>query len=211
MKLIPAILTNNPQELKQLINTFELLVDRVQIDIIDNKFAPNKTIDPSVINHIDTNLMLDFHLMVDSPINWIEKCFQAGANRIIGHIEHMSDQYAYVKKCQELSVKVGLALDLNTSLQKLEPSLITNLDVILLMAVPAGFGGQVFDSGVFEKLKSLINIRKTDQTPFKICIDGGVNLEHAKKLKIFGEVEVSVGRSLLKGNVESNIKAFENI
>jgi ribulose-phosphate 3-epimerase len=211
MILIPTILSNDPQEVKSLINTYEQLVDRVQIDIIDGKFADNKTIDPSVLNHIETNLMLDFHLMVDEPVNWIEKSFQAGADRIIGHLEKMSDQYEFVDKVQAIGAKVGLAVDLNTDISLIQDDLITDIDVILLLGVQAGFGGQKFNDSLYEKLEKLVKIKAEDQTPFNICVDGGITPEIAKKLNKLGADEVSVGRSLLKGNVQSNINAFTQI
>ena len=149
VEIIPSILTSDPNELRALISRCEGVVERVSIDIIDGKFAANKTIDPTVLSAIDTNLKLDFQLMVIEPVNWIEKCVSAGADRIIGHIEHMTSQTEFIGKVQEVGAQIGLGLDLETPVDKLDPLILTNLDVVLVMSVPAGFGGQEFSVEFF--------------------------------------------------------------
>ena len=209
MEIIPSILTNNPQELKDLINKLEGKVARVSIDIIDGKFADNKTIDPQALAYIETNLLLDFQLMVDEPVNWIEKCASVGADRIIGHVEHMRSQEEFIQKAQELGVKIGLGLDLDSPLSLLEPHLVTNLDLVLLMSVKAGFGGQEFDKNIIPKIKDLAEIKAKDKTPFNIHLDGGISLSNIKKLSQLGVDEVSIGHRLIDGNFEENLAEFQ--
>ena len=74
LEIIPSILTNNPEEAKELIARCEGVVERVSIDIIDGKFAENKTIDPSIFIDVDTDLKIDYQLMVNEPVNWVERC-----------------------------------------------------------------------------------------------------------------------------------------
>jgi pentose-5-phosphate-3-epimerase len=88
VEIVPAILTNDPSELRRLVALCEGVVDRVSIDIIDGKFAANKTIDPSALSEIETSLKIDFQLMVEEPVNWVERCVRGGADRIIGHVEN---------------------------------------------------------------------------------------------------------------------------
>ena len=205
IKIIPSILTDDPSELREMIEITERVCRRISIDIIDGVFAQNKTVDPTVFKGIDTYLKLDFQLMVKNPIKWVEKCANAGADRIIGHVEMMKDQRTFVGKVQEIGLSPGLALDLETSIEKIEPDLIDSLDVILLMSVKAGFGGQDFQEKVLSKLSKLAKIKSKENVSFKIHVDGGVNFDNIKDIKVSGADEVSVGRALFKGDLIGNI------
>ncbi len=208
--IIPSILTSNPEEAKELITRCEGVVDRVSIDIVDGKFAKNKTIDPSALSDIDTTLKIDYQLMVHEPVNWIERCIRGQGDRIIGHIENMSDQLEFLGKVQEAGLYIGLALDLKTDVSEIDPAILTNLDVVLVMSVPAGFGGQEFDKSVLHKVKKLDKNRIRDKTPFRIQIDGGVKLENISEIQSVGVDEVSVGRRIFEGNLSENIKKFQD-
>jgi len=208
IKVIPSILTNDPDELKEMIAQVEGITDFVSIDIIDGKFADNKTIDPIVLSGVDTSLKLDFQLMVNEPINWVEKCASAGAERIIGHIEEMGDQVEFVGKVQEVGASIGLGIDIETPVSELDSTILTNLDAVLVMSVPAGFGGQKFDRRAIKKVKELDKIRVRDDTPYKIHVDGGVTVDNIKEIEKAGADEVSVGRMLFKGNLKENIDKF---
>lgn len=206
VEVIPAILTASPDELATMLETYEGKVNRVQIDIIDGQFADNKTVEPTALESIDTSLLLDFHLMTKEPINWVEKCVRGGADRIIGQIEMMESQHDFVGKVQEVGAYVGLAIDLDTDLSKLDPTMLNNLDVVLAMSVKAGFGGQEFDDKVIDKIKKLDEIRLRDQTPFKIIVDGGVGEENIESLRKIGVDEVAIGKSIFKGDIGDNIE-----
>lgn len=208
MIIIPSILTSDPQELEELMERVEGVVDRVQIDIIDGVYANNKTIDPPALNELDTALKIDYQLMTKEPINWVEKCTRGQADRIIGHIEMMSSQVEFVKKVQEVGKEVGLGLDIETSIESLDSSVLTDLDVVLLMSVPSGFGGQKFDRRVLGKISSLAEIRKSDKTPFVIHDDGGVTLEYIDDVGEEGADEVSIGRKLFDGDLKANIDKY---
>jgi len=210
IEIIPSILTNDPKELADKLEICEGVVDRVQIDIIDGVFASNKTIDPSALFSLETELKLDFHLMVKEPINWVEKCVRAGADRIIAQIEMMENQVDYVGKVQEVGGGVGLAVDLKTEIDSLDSVILTNLDVVLVMSVPAGFGGQKFDERALDKIKRLDEIRARDKTPYRICDDGGVVFEWVDDIRREGVDEVIIGRNLFEGRLEDNIKKYRN-
>ncbi|HJY98470.1 MAG TPA: hypothetical protein VJ227_02025 [Patescibacteria group bacterium] len=215
-EIIPAILTDSVSDFEKKVADVEsavlandLNIKRVQVDIIDGVFADNKTIDPSNIVGVDTNLSLDFHLMVKNPAGWVEKCANAGADRIIGQIEMMDSQAEFVGKVQEAGLYVGLALDLATPVANFDPVVLTGVDVILLMSVKAGWGGQEFDPGVIEKIKKLDEIRVRDSTPFKICVDGGINEDVAGKLHLAGADEFAVGKRLFEGELTDNINRLQ--
>jgi len=82
IQIIPSLLTDSPSELRKLVTQSEGEVNRVHVDILDGVYAENKTVDPSAMQNIETKLLVDFHLMVDEPVNWVEKCLRAGADRI---------------------------------------------------------------------------------------------------------------------------------
>src|SRR3990170_5009911 len=209
IEIIPSILTNDPEEAKELIASCEGIVERVSVDIIDGKFADNKTIDPSALSDIDTNLKIDYQLIVYEPVNWIERCARAGADRIIGHIEQMSDQVEFVGKVQGVGLSVGLGLDIETTIAKIDPTILTNLDVVLVMSVKAGFGGQEFDKRAINKLKELDEIRIRDDSPFKIHDDGGITLESIYNIHRVGADEVSIGKRIFEGDLGENLKKFQ--
>lgn len=207
--VIPAILTNNIQEVKDKVLLCDGIVSRVQIDIIDGVFADNKTIDPSLITNLEAFIGLDFHLMVKEPINWVEKSANAGADRIIGQIEMMENQKDFVEKVQLTNLRVGLAIDLDTPVSVLDPLILNNLDVVLVMAVKAGWGGQKFDSSVLTKIKELDEIRVRDKTPFKICVDGGETESTISKTHFAGADEVVVGARIFNGDLKENVEKMQ--
>lgn len=216
VEIIPAILTDSVTEFEEKIGRVNEAVDanganikRVQVDIIDGIFANNKTVDPANLVGIDTNLSLDFHLMVKEPVNWVEKCARAGADRIIGQIEMMKSQVEFVEKVAQAGLYVGLAIDIATPVSMLDPVVLSNLDVVLVMSVPAGFGGQKFDPRALAKIDELSEIRARDSTPFKICVDGGETQSNIDETHFAGADEVVIGGRLFKGDIAENIKRFE--
>lgn len=208
LEIIPAILTNDPEELEAKIKQLEGLVERVQIDIIDGVFADNKTIGLEALENLETNLLLDIHLMTKEPVEWVEHCVRAMADRIIGQVEMMSDQIEFVGRITKAGVKVGLALDLETPVSKLDPVILKDLDTVLTMSVKAGLGGQKFEQMPLEKIRELDEIRLRDTTPFRICVDGGITPEHVQEIKEAGADEIVVGSSLWEGDIAHKLEVL---
>lgn len=214
LEIIPAILTNDPKELEEKIRAVARLhesygeVKRVQIDIIDGVFANNKTVDLAAVGQIESGLGIDVHLMVREPVDWVEKSIRAMADRIIGQVEMMSNQAEFVGKVQSTGHEVGLALDLDTPVSEINPVLLFDLDVVLVMSVKAGFGGQEFDHKVLEKIRELSEIRNDSGYKFKICIDGGIGEENIKQVKDAGVDEVAVG-GLFEGDLLENYRKLQ--
>ena len=212
MIVIPSPFTSDINELKNYISQAENLpagrqvkVEIFQIDINDGTFLSNKSVTPEELQGITTNLKLDFHLMVDNPTIWIDRCMAVGAARIIGQTEYMTNERDFVEKCQRVGVKMGLALDINTEISRLDPTILSDLDVILVMDYPAGMGGQVFNDLVLPKIKNLVEIRLTFNYKYHICCDGGINEETAAKVKQAGADEITVGKRLFSGDLAANI------
>ncbi len=209
VEIIPSILTSDAKEAEELITACDGVVSRVQIDIVDGVFAENKTIEPINIKNLDVSLGYDFHLMVKDPINWVQKCVDAYADRIIGQVEMMTSQAEFVERVQSLGLRVGLAIDLGTPVSEIEPELLEIIDVALIMSVKAGFGGQKFDMSAISKIKELNDIRQKNRSAFRICIDGGETEDVVDDSYFAGADEVVVGRRLFKGDLLGNIKKMQ--
>ena len=209
IEIIPAILTDNPQEARELIAKADGVVKRVHIDIVDGVFADNKTIDPFALNEVDHSLLLDFHLMVNEPVRWVEKCVRAGGDRVIGHVEMMESVSEFISEVTEAGLSPGLAFDLDTSIENVEKRLLLDADVVLVMSVLAGFAGQKFHPEILDKISKLNKIRRTDATPFNICDDGGVTIEYVDDVRSKGADEVVIGQRIFEGDLAKNINAYK--
>ncbi len=210
-EIIPSILTNDPEEVLAEIQMTEGVVERVQVDVVDGIFAANKTFDIDLMQDIDTNLKLDFHLITKEPVNWVERCVRGGADRIIGQVEMMSDQLNFVQKVQEVGALVGLAIDLKTDVSAIDDIMFQDLDVVLVMSVPAGFGGQKFEHKTIQKIEELKKIRERQKSTYKISVDGGITLDYMDDLVKKGADEVIIGERLFKGNLKENLEKFRNV
>jgi ribulose-phosphate 3-epimerase len=206
IQIIPSILTDDIGEARELLVRCEQVVDRVSIDIIDGKFADNKTIEPGALGVVESDLMFDYQLMTVEPLKWVETCIASQADRIIGHVERMTDQKEFTDRVKESGLSAGLGFDLKTPLGRLNASTLYDLDVVLLMSVPAGFGGQEFRMEVIDKIRKLDKLRLEKRATFKIHVDGGVTSDNISKVSKAGADEVSVGRGLFKGDLKENLE-----
>ena len=205
IKIIPAVLTNDKNTALEQIRAVEGIAERVSIDIIDGRYAENKTIDPLILADFNSPLVFDYQLMVYEPINWIDKCVSSHADRIIGHVEFMNDQKDFITKVKESGAKPGLGLDLNTPLEKIQTEVFGHISVLLLMSVKAGFSSQKFDESVYKKIEQAMQLRVMNNFSFSIQIDGGVDKEIAKKLDVMGVEEVSITSKIFQGNPSFNL------
>ncbi len=209
IKIIPAPLVKDLTALEEAIKKVEGLSSKIQIDVVDGKFAPVETVTPEMLQLIDTTAEIEMHLMVDEPINWLGRCVSAGVTSVFGQIEKMSDIQAFITESEAAGLKTGLALDINTPVSKIE-DWINLVDSVLLMSVPAGAQGQTFDVRVLEKIKTA-----REMSPFvTITIDGGLNEENIRKcLEVGGEkMEFAVGSEILKAeDPEAVYRKLENV
>lgn len=208
VEVIPTILTSDPVELARLLELASV-AKRVQIDIIDGEFVDNKTVDPSALNEVEISALLDFHLMVKEPIHWVEKCVNANADRVIGQIEQMGDQEKFVDFVHERGVSAGLALNIDTKVRELDWRVLDRVEVVLVLSVPAGFGGQEFERSALETIAELAKLREERKLAFAICDDGGVTLDNVDDASFAGVDEVVVGRRIFAGDVAENIAQFQ--
>jgi len=210
-EIVPSILTNDPEEVLAEIQMAEGIVARVQIDVVDGIFAVNKTFDIDLLQDVDTDLKLDFHLMAKEPVNWVERCIRGGADRIIGQVEMMSDQLNFVQKVQEVGSLVGLALDLKSDISAIDDIIFQDLDVVLVLSVAAGFGGQRFEPKSLEKIAALSKIREQQKSTFKISVDGGITPDAIDDLVTKGADEVVIGERLFNGDLRINLEKYRKV
>lgn len=210
--IIPAILTSDIGEVEEKVRAVEGLrlkngrdLRRIHIDIIDSNFAPSRTVNPTALSGIETDVLYDIHLMVNNPVAWIQRAANAMSDRIIAQIEMMPSQEEFVLKGQELGAKIGLALDLNTPVSALDPLVRRDLDAILVLGVKAGRSGQRFHYSVLDKIKQLCELRTSDSAEFRIIVDGGVSTETIGKIVESGADEVVAASAVFSGDPEQNI------
>lgn len=197
-KVIPTILTKDPADLEKKLQQLTGLTDRVQIDIIDGFFLPEKTITPEDLKMIETTLTLDIHLMVKDPESWINRCVDAVADRIIGQVEMMADQENFVSQIEQTAgLGVGLGLDVETPITAISPKVINGLDLILIMTRKAGFGDLPFDEKTLDKVKELREVGYTGE----ICVDGGINSGNINKCIEAGADLLAIGGAIWKNEV----------
>ncbi|OGW86248.1 MAG: ribulose-phosphate 3-epimerase [Omnitrophica bacterium RIFCSPHIGHO2_02_FULL_46_11] len=173
--------------------------DSIHVDVMDGHFVPNLTIGPPVIRWIrkTTKLPLDVHLMIEEPIQYLKDFRSAGSDWITVHVEACKDVQATLDQIRNLGAKVGISLRPKTNVKAIEPYL-KLVDLVLVMTVEPGFGGQEFMPDMLEKVRAL-----RPQFSGLISVDGGINLETASQAAREGADIFVAGSSIFK---ESNRK-----
>lgn len=195
MKVAPSVLTANFASLKDELQSIHQ-ADYIHLDIMDGHFVPNLSFGPAIAKSIEenTHLPLDVHLMVTDPLIWVPKFVFPQTKYITLHIEANHVQEA-VLAIQKEKVGVGLALKPKTPVRTIIPYL-HDVQLILVMTVEPGFGGQSFMIEMMDKVRELVKIRKEQGLHFMIEIDGGVNDETIHFAKEAG-VDIVVAGSYL--------------
>lgn len=170
----------------------------IHIDVMDGHFVPNITIGPLVLKGLkDIDIFKDVHLMIENPDDYVEDFVKAGADMIVVHAESVKHLHRSVQKVKDLGVKVGVALNPATPLSVLD-YVLEELDMVLLMSVNPGFGGQKFIPQVIGKIKELKSMINKVNPNCLIQVDGGVNLETAPEVVKAG-ADVLVAGSAVYG------------
>ena len=211
IKISPSILSadfsNLGSEIKNLENAE---ADLIHIDVMDGHFVPNITIGPEVIKKLRayTSLPFDVHLMISPVHNFITDFAKAGADIITIHPEATDNLMNSVKKIKSLKKKVGVSLNPETSIDKVLPVL-NLIDLVLVMSVNPGFGGQKFIDKTLEKVKFLRKEIDKRKLKVEIEIDGGINFSNAKMAKEAGADILVSGTTIFKengGDLKKNIQ-----
>jgi len=189
--------------------------DLIHVDVMDGHFVPNLTIGPPVIKALKKNcsIKFDVHLMISPVHKYIEAYSNAGADIITIHPEATDDLSASISKIKELKKKAGVSLNPETKVSVIEQHL-EQIDLVLIMSVNPGFGGQKFMPKVLDKIKELKNIQKDKNINFDIEIDGGINFENSKIAIEAGANILVSGTTIFKsnnGNIKKNIDLLKSL
>ncbi len=216
IQISPSILSADFSQLGKEIRKLEDAgADMIHVDVMDGHFVPNLTIGPPVIKVLkkDSSLPFDVHLMISPVHKYIESYANAGADIITIHPEATDDLLGSINKIKELKKKVGISLNPETKIEIVKEFL-DQIDLILVMSVNPGFGGQKFMPEVLDKVKKLDEIRKSLKLNYVIEIDGGINFENSK-LAINSGVDILVsGTTIFKnnnGDIKRNIDLLRSI
>jgi len=201
IKVAPSILSADFGKLNEEITAIcDGGCDLIHVDVMDGHFVPNMTIGPVVVSSVAkiASKPLDVHLMVEDNNFFIDLFAPLKPEYITFHIESEKHPHRVIQKLKALDIKAGIVLNPHTSPKTIE-YLLEDLDMVLLMSVNPGFGGQKFIPSVIEKAKELKELIKSKNTECLIEVDGGVNDKNIKELKDAG-VDVVVAGSYVYGS-----------
>ena len=214
IKISPSILSADFSKLGSEIQNLEKAkADLIHIDVMDGHFVPNITIGPEVINKLRkyTSLPFDVHLMISPVDNFIKDFAEAGADIITIHPEATNDLVNSIKKIKSYNKKAGVSLNPETSVEKVL-TVLNLIDLVLIMSVNPGFGGQKFIKKTLEKVKILKKEIDSKNLKTQIEIDGGINFENAKIAKEAGVDILVSGTTIFEengGNLKKNIQLLK--
>jgi len=211
IKISPSILSADFSKLGEEILALEKAgADYIHIDVMDGHFVPNITIGPEVIKRLRpvTKLTFDVHLMIAPVNNFIKDFAEAGADIITFHPEATENVSKTIHLIKKLGKKVGISLKPKSQINLIEDHL-SEIDLILIMSVEPGFGGQKFMPEVLDKMKMIRNIVNEKKLNIDIEIDGGINFDNSKKAKEFGANILVSGSTVFKEN-DGNLKKIFN-
>ena len=210
IQISPSILSADFSQLGNEIKRLEEGgADLIHVDVMDGHFVPNLTIGPPVIKALKKNcsIKFDVHLMISPVHKYIDAYADAGADIITIHPEATDDLSSSIKKIKDLGKKVGVSLNPETKVGIIKDYL-EQIDLVLIMSVNPGFGGQKFMPEVLDKIKELKNIQREQNIDFDIEIDGGINFENSKIAIEAGANILVSGTTIFKsnnGDIKKNI------
>ena len=216
IQISPSILSADFSQLGSEIKKLEQGgADLIHVDVMDGHFVPNLTIGPPVIKNLRkyTKLPFDVHLMISPVHEYIQNYANAGADIITIHPEATENLKESISLIKKFGKKVGVSLNPKTEIKTLIDD-IDNIDLVLVMSVNPGFGGQKFMPEVLDKIKELKKIKDKNQYHFDIEVDGGINFSNSKIVLEAGADILVSGTTVFKendGNIKTNIEKLKSM
>ena len=216
IQISPSILSADFSQLGNEITRLEKSgADMIHVDVMDGHFVPNLTIGPPVIKNLRnyTKLPFDVHLMISPVHKYIKDYAEAGADIITIHPEATDDLDESINLIKKHNKKVGLSLNPNTEIKVIEKNL-SNIDLVLVMSVHPGFGGQKFMPEVLSKIETLKSFKNNHNLKYDIEVDGGINFSNSKEVIKAGANILVSGTTIFKennGDLKKNIEFLKMV
>lgn len=184
----------------------------LHFDVMDGKFVPSISFGMPVLQSIRqvADFVYDVHLMIEEPIRYVEEFAKAGADFITVHLEACEDVQVVIDKIRACGCKVGISIKPNTPVAQVLP-FVDKVDMVLIMTVEPGFGGQAFIESSLEKITNLREELRARNLEVDIQVDGGIYLENVRKVLDAGANIIVAGSAVFKGSPSDNAKAFMSI
>lgn len=211
IKIAPSILSANFSKLGEDVKDVERAgADYIHVDVMDGHFVPNLTIGPLVVEALRpvTKLPLDVHLMIENPDVYIPQFAKAGADIISVHVEACPHLHRTIHLIKEQGVKAGIVLNPATPVEMIEP-ILADINLVLLMTVNPGFGGQAFIESVLPKIERVAALVRSSNLNIEIEVDGGINPETARRCIAAGANVLVAGSAIY--NQKDRTKAISSL
>ena len=181
----------------------------LHLDVMDGCFVPNISFGPPVIQSIRgiTDLTFDVHLMIEDPIRYVDAFKKAGADLLTFHAEAAPDIPAMIAAVKAAGLKCGISVNPGTPIERVYPY-ISDVDMVLVMSVEPGFGGQKFMPNALEKIAQLKDAAKDTRPDLLIEVDGGINSENVSRVLAAGANVIVAGSAVFSGDIASNVETF---